>query len=75
MNISIMTVFPQLYEPFIKTSLIGRAVEMFDSRFVRAASSLLGMTFISTFSEREAPAELNAQKAPVKTIRRMIPIR
>jgi tRNA (guanine37-N1)-methyltransferase len=27
MHISILTVFPQLFEPFIKTSLIGRAVE------------------------------------------------
>ncbi|OQA36253.1 MAG: tRNA (guanine-N(1)-)-methyltransferase [Candidatus Dependentiae bacterium ADurb.Bin331] len=26
MNISILTVFPELYEPFLKTSLIGRAV-------------------------------------------------
>lgn len=27
MNISILTVFPELYEPFLKTSLIGRAID------------------------------------------------
>ncbi len=27
MNISILTVFPELYDPFLKTSLIGRAID------------------------------------------------